>query len=247
MNWCSRNGLEFNAGKSFKLCITKKRNAVEVDATYHLSGQRIESVSYMRDLGVLIDSKLSFEHHIRDKVCKANKMLGFLMRTCTRFRELRALLTLYFTIVRPLLEYNSPVWSPIYDIYVRTLESVQGRFTKYIYRKFHYPYEPSDVRNKRLGLPLLSERRNLNDALTLHKIVHSNVDTHLTRNICIKYSARNMRSSDTFMLQTARTNVGVQEPLHRMCSQYNSELSRFDIFSSFRQYKMHVADYFLKV
>ncbi len=32
------------------------------------------------DLGVTIDSKLSFEHHISDKINKANKMAGLICR-----------------------------------------------------------------------------------------------------------------------------------------------------------------------
>lgn len=241
-NWCSENGLGLNVNKSYKLSISRKRN-VE-DTVYQLSSQRITSVTHMRDLGVTFDSKLSFEQHIQDKLCKANKMLGFLMRTCTRFRKLKPLKTLYLTLVRPLLEYNSPVWSPFYNTHVRTLESVQNRFTRYVYRKFHYPYESSDVRNKRLELSSLLDRRNINDALTLHKIVHGSIDSDLTNNIFIKCNSRNTRNCETFRLQTARTNVGIKEPLYRMCNTYNTELSHIDIFTSFAEFKKKVSVHF---
>lgn len=61
--WCSVNGLNLNVAKSFKLSITKRRN--EIDNTYTLSNNAIVNVTSMRDLGVIVDSKLSFEQHIR--------------------------------------------------------------------------------------------------------------------------------------------------------------------------------------
>lgn len=197
----------------------------------------------MRDLGVIVDSKLSFEQHIRSIVSKANRMLGFLMRTCKQFYRIEPLLTIYCTIVRPLLEYNSPVWSPFYEIHTKTLDSMQNRFTRYIFRKFHYPYEPSDMRNLRLELKSLMDRRDMNDAMTLHKLVHGTIDCELTEDINIRCNLRT-RNMNTFTLSTARTNVGRQEPLYRMCHAYNTHLSHIDIFREHKDFKREVRRHF---
>ena len=75
------------------------------------------------DLGVIIDGKLRFDHHIANIVSKAHSTAA-LIRRCL-FRA--------FTVfVRPLFEYCSPVWNPHHHCDIEKIESVQRRFTKYI-------------------------------------------------------------------------------------------------------------------
>jgi len=45
---------------------------------------------------------------------KANRMLGMIKRTIV-YKSPDILLTLYKTLVRPLLEYCTPAWSPHYN------------------------------------------------------------------------------------------------------------------------------------
>ena len=73
----------------------------------------IKKVANEKDLGVIIDSKLSFRDHITSKVNLANRNLGIIFRTFT-FLDLEIFLTLYKSLVRPHLEYVTVVWSPLY-------------------------------------------------------------------------------------------------------------------------------------
>ena len=49
--------------------ISKGKN--EETNTYKLLGQDIETVSQVKDIGVIIDSELTFENHLCEKVKKA--------------------------------------------------------------------------------------------------------------------------------------------------------------------------------
>lgn len=62
--WCSHNGLEVNVKKCVSMPYTKKRNKIEY--VYSLGGELLEKVVYFKDLGVVFDSKLSFNRHISD-------------------------------------------------------------------------------------------------------------------------------------------------------------------------------------
>jgi hypothetical protein len=73
--------------------------------SYTISGRRLENVSDFCDLGVALDSKLSFSLHINNIVCKAKKMLGFVSRICCDFSKMRVFIILYFSFIRSLLEY----------------------------------------------------------------------------------------------------------------------------------------------
>ncbi len=45
-----------------------------------MSGMKLESVQYDKDLGVTIASNLKFSYHCKEAACKANRMLGFINR-----------------------------------------------------------------------------------------------------------------------------------------------------------------------
>ena len=74
---------------------------------------------------------------------------------------------LYKTLIRPLLEYCVPAWSPYYRKDKELLERVQHRFTRMVpgLSEMSYPQ-----RLRRLGLWSLEERRNRADLIELFKI-----------------------------------------------------------------------------
>ncbi len=57
-------------------------------------------------------------------------MLGFIFRSCKRFRNPESMITLYKAYVRSQVEYCSIVWSPIYQNSVDKIERVQRKFTR---------------------------------------------------------------------------------------------------------------------
>ena len=79
----------------------------------HDGTQAIEKVANEKDLGVIIDSKLTFRDHITSKVNLANRNLGIIFRTFT-FLDTEFFLNVYKSLVRPHLEYATVVWSPLY-------------------------------------------------------------------------------------------------------------------------------------
>ena len=78
---------------------------------YSLEGEELEHVFLEKDLRVLIDSNLTFEDHIAEKVKKANLMLGLIKRSFN-FLTPAGFVLLYTSFVRPHLEYAQSIWSP---------------------------------------------------------------------------------------------------------------------------------------
>ena len=72
---------------------------------------------------------LSWSNHIDASVNKANKVLGLLKRTVgSKNRDIFSVLCR--SLVRPLLEYASPVWSPYPVKNKLAIESVQRRASR---------------------------------------------------------------------------------------------------------------------
>ena len=79
----------------------------------------------------------------------------------------------FVVYVRPLLEYYSPVWSPVYTSDISLIEAVQRRFTKRVpgMKDLSYPQ-----RLAKLKLDTLELRRLRTDLITMFKILHNVID-----------------------------------------------------------------------
>jgi hypothetical protein len=83
----------------------------KMDYTFQDGLPPMEYVESEKDIGVIIDDKLTFNQHISEKINKANSIMGVLRRTmeymdCTTFK------LLYTALVRSHLEYANHVWCP---------------------------------------------------------------------------------------------------------------------------------------
>ncbi|XP_069122448.1 uncharacterized protein [Argopecten irradians] len=127
----------------------------------------IQKVSSEKDLGVYMDHSLQFSVHANQASTKANRMIRLVFRTFS-YMSPEMFLTLYKTLIRPHLEYATPVTSPILQKDKITIENVQRRATKRIPALKDLTYEE---RLKRLGLPTLEYRRMRADIIQTFKIL----------------------------------------------------------------------------
>jgi hypothetical protein len=108
--------------------ITKKTDC-STPYCYMLMDKRLKTVDVTKDLGVNITSKLSWSFHVSKCVNIANQVLGFLKRTVGPKND-RLFSKLYKSLVRLILEYCVPVWSPHLKKDISALEKVQRRASK---------------------------------------------------------------------------------------------------------------------
>ena len=133
-----------------------------------MDGEQLEHVFEEKDLGIVIDSELTFEEHIAKQVKKANSILGVINRS---FEHLSPTIfkILYTTFVRPHLEYAQSVWSPNLRKNINLIEGVQRRATKLVSVCRNMPYEE---RLCMLELPTLEFRRLFCDMVQVYKHLH---------------------------------------------------------------------------
>ena len=80
-------------------------------------------------LGITISHDLSWNLHVVEVVNKANKVLCLMKRTIGSVNK-EIFSTLYKALVRPILEYASPVWCPYLVKNIVLLEKVQRRASR---------------------------------------------------------------------------------------------------------------------
>jgi hypothetical protein len=137
---------------------------------YTLSNIPITHSDLVKDLGILIQPNLQFDHHITDITNRANQRAFLIIRSFLS-KNPQNLLRAFTVYIRPLVEYSSPVWSPTLHHLIHTIENVQRRFTKRIPGLKNLSYAE---RLSNLNLKSLEHRRLISDLVCVYNITHGN-------------------------------------------------------------------------
>ena len=76
-----------------------------------LNNDKLAVVDTVKDLGVAIDYRLTFDVHVRQIVARAFVRAN-LIHKCFVSRDIITLMRAFKVYVRPIIEYASCVWSP---------------------------------------------------------------------------------------------------------------------------------------
>ena len=152
--------------------ITRKHNPITYN--YTINDISIQEVSSTKYLGVTITNDLSWSTHITNITSKALSAKAFLQRnlkSCPTQIKLKC----YNAMIRPILEYANPVWSPHIRRDIDRLERVQRQSARFIMADFS---RFSSVTNMLidLNIPSLEHRRQVSSTTLLYKIVHNLID-----------------------------------------------------------------------
>lgn len=222
-DWCNLNLMELNM-KKCKYMRFWRRNCITVN--YFLGGQQLELVHSFMDLGILLDVKLSFISHINMTVNKARGVLAFIKRWAKEFIDPYITKQLYTSLVRPILEYGSIIWDPLYNVHIDNIESIQKQFLIFCLRSL--PWNPAtnlpsyQSRLKLIKLPTLKSRRTMLNVTFLLNVINGDVCSEfILRNIVFNIPQRQTRYFQPLSIPYFRSNYANADPLRRICVNLN--------------------------
>ncbi|MEM6738267.1 MAG: reverse transcriptase family protein, partial [Bacteroidota bacterium] len=129
--WTITNNMKLNDTK-FELLRYGSNNEIKKETYYTSpSGDKIEEKDFAKDLGVLMSNDCHFKNQIETTIEKAKNLISWILRTFT-CRSSHTMLTLYKSLVIPILEYCSVLWSPGSVGLIQRLEEIQKSFLKQI-------------------------------------------------------------------------------------------------------------------
>jgi len=163
-HWCTKWQMKINVQK----CSVLTLGRACFNHLYSIDNESLPRVKSVKDLGVHVDSNLRFSSHYDDIVAKAHQRAALILR-CFECREPLLLFRAFSVYVRPILEYCSPVWNPVYIGDIKRIEAVQRRFTKKLSGYRHISY---DTRLRLLRAESLELRRLKLDLIMMYKILH---------------------------------------------------------------------------
>lgn len=164
-----------------------------------------------------MDNHLSFREHIHSIVSRAHTRSMLIWR-CFLCKDISNLMRAFIIYVRPILEYCSPVWSPVSAKLVNDLESVQRRFTKRLPGLSHYPY---DNRCALLGIDRLEFRRLRADLILCYKIINGLVS--LSPDSFFNFNTSHITRGHSLKLHVPTSRINCRQHFFRCSSSQSME------------------------
>lgn len=229
--YCSNNDFFLNLAKCSTITFT--RNVHVTNYNYRLNGVNLARACSVRDLGIMLDSKLLFDLHINSMVASACKTLGFILRQSRYFLNARTIILLYNAYVLSRLMFASCIWNPRYNVYIDRIENVQNKLLRFLAYKNRLTPKPDYPQLRRLfGVASLESRRRSSDICVLYKILHNYVlSPDILDLVSFNVSSVNFRHAPLFRLPTKNTNAAQNSPLYRMMHSYDQCASDIDILN----------------
>ena len=126
-DWAYQWKISFNSDqtKQAQEIILSRKKTATMHPPLFLKNSEINLSSNQKHLEATLDSKLSFNEHINDKIRQANKGVGLFRRQQT-FLPCASLLTIYKSFIRPLLDYAYVIYDQTSNAsFSKKIESAQ--------------------------------------------------------------------------------------------------------------------------
>ena len=110
-NWDFKWKMKFNPdpNKQAQGITFIKKKIASMQPVVHFDNRPVKSTQINKYLGMMLDSNLSYEHHIKSILNKVNKTIG-LSRKFQSVPSRHSLITIYKTFIRPHLYYGDVIY-----------------------------------------------------------------------------------------------------------------------------------------
>lgn len=228
-NYYIKNRIYINSSKCVQITFTRKTKPIEHN--YYVNNVMIKKVTSVRDLGIKLDSKMTFNEHIDMITNKSYKQLGFVKRVSTAFKDVECIKILYFTFVRSILEYACSIWSPCYIVNIEKIESIQQKFLKFLSFKSYKYFDTYAEASYFFKMDTLELRRRQYDMILLQDILTGSIDCNLLlEKISLQTPSFRTRHTALFHVPRMGTNYAQNSVMCRLARTYNIYYSTLDIF-----------------
>ena len=129
--WANKWGYIFSAPKSQAIIYKRRIRKVKFGPLQRITinGNQIELQSSVRFLGVILDQKLMMKQHLEDVKARASKRVSVLKCVAASGKgvDRKILLSIYKSLVRPILEYCCQIFDGSNNRLVMRIETIQNQ------------------------------------------------------------------------------------------------------------------------
>lgn len=168
-SWCNQWKMSLNLSKCKHIRFS--RSKLHDSYSYLINGTVLCTVFEYVYLGVLFADSLKWNSHIERTIGKASKMFYFIRRNF-RSASRNVKETLYFSLVRTILDYACVVWDPYHDFLINKLEKIQNQAARFVLNNYD-PYASVTDMKAMLGWETLECRRKKIRLKFFHRVFHN--------------------------------------------------------------------------
>ena len=196
------NDMKINSEKSKEMIISHTHGNLGNEVSNILiEGKVVERVDHVTLLGITLSNDLTWKRHVDNIVKKAGKRIYMLYQLKRAGVNQADLVTIYISVVRPVVEYACPVWHTNLPIYLSdNIEMIQKRAVRAIFPGMSYVAILNHI-----NLSTLKERR---DYLCKKYFINMQARSHKVN--CLLPKKRlvdyNLRHGNMYPLTVTRTN-----------------------------------------
>ena len=196
----------------------------------------VQNASSQKHLGLVLDEKLNFESHLKEKCAKFNKGIGVIKKLQNTLPR-QALLSIYKSFIRPHLDYGDIIYDqPNNESFCQKLESYQYNAALAITGAIRGTSQ-TKIYNE-LGLESLRFRRYFRRLCTFFKIKQTGLPSYLFNLIPQTNHNYNTRQYDNVESFYCRTDVFKNSFFPSVIDEWNrlkTEIRNVESFSKFRK------------
>ena len=126
-NWAFKWKMNFNPdpNKQAQEIIFSRKKTASLHLVVYFDSKPAKSSQIHKHLRMILDSNLSYEHHIKSILNKVNKAIGLLRKFQLIF-PIHSLITIYKTFIRPHLDYGDVIYDCAFnESFHQRLESIK--------------------------------------------------------------------------------------------------------------------------
>ena len=126
--WLQVNRLSLNVKKTHYMLFSSTK-IMSTNAELKIEGEAISEVTKTKFLGVIIDNRLNWQHHISNISCKIAKGIGVIIKL-RKFLNNESLRSLYFAFIYPYLMDCNHIWGNACSVYLNKLNVLQKKVVR---------------------------------------------------------------------------------------------------------------------
>ena len=236
-NWCFGNQLLLNPDKTKLIIFGSRQMATKVeDFCLSLLGKELVPVKVVKDLGIILDSNLTYNEHIITTVSACMKRLGQINRVKHAFDQ-RTLTIIINSLVFSKLFYCSNVWSNTTERNLDKLQAVQNFACRIISgaRKFDHI---TPILKRLQWLPV-RDQLYYRQVIMCFKCMTGSAPGYLTEQFIKRsnVSKRSTRNAQALDIPLFRSASGQKTFYYQVVSLWNSLTPKLKLCQSQREFK----------
>ena len=205
-NWANRWLVKFNPQKTEEMLFSRKLQKVN-HPKLTMDNIEIQRVPFHKHLGIIFNSDCSWHEHIISITDKAWKRIH-LLRALKFQLDRNSLQTMYFSFIRPLLEYGDVIWDNCCNYEKYEIEKIQIEAGRIVTGATRSCSKSKII--EETGWDTLEIRRYKHRMITFYKMVKGIAPSYLQILVppsVHQVSQRSLRNNDQLVIPRSRTNI----------------------------------------